>query len=88
MIKTLTIKEHMFMTELCTLVEKYDVYFSVDGNKGINIVVCVDEVLPEIPPIYFKESFDENEIRDLLKESQKHAERLSAYYQKGIEPTK
>lgn len=85
MIKTLTVKEHMFLTEFSTLVEKYGVFISADGNKGINIIVCVgDETMKENPPIYFKDSFDENEMRELIEQSKKQIKQLNADLEAGL----
>lgn len=85
MIKTLSVKEHMFLSEFITLVEKYNVFLSVDGNKGINIVVCVgDETKEENPPIHFKDSFDENEMRELIEKSRKQIEQMNVDLEKGV----
>lgn len=74
MISILTPKELRFLKEFCCLIEKYGILFSTDNNNGINITVHEGNVIQNDNSqtnIRFEDSFDQNELKDLLEENAK-----------------
>ncbi len=73
MVRALTKKEKSFLKELEALAINYDAVFVKDG-EGISILIYEgDEDISETErlkkSIHFENSFDENEIQELLKKS-------------------
>ncbi|WP_455584004.1 hypothetical protein [Bacteroides sp.] len=69
MIHLLTTKETLFLTKLAALLKEYDAVFSHGLHDEIDIMVYEGQENTERIPISFHDSFDENEIFELLTEN-------------------
>lgn len=84
MIKLLTRKEAAFLSELAVILKKYDTVIAATELLSIRITVYESDVEPlEETDIYFLDSFDENEIEELLEYSRKQAEQVKLDYADG-----
>lgn len=81
MIKLLTKKETAFLIELAAIIKKYDAVISVVDSSAIRVTIYEGETeKPKEADIYFKDSFDEQEINELLESSQKQVEEIVLGY--------
>ena len=70
MIGLLTTKEIDFFTKLAELLKEYSAIISYGHCSELRILVCMgDSEDVEKYPIIFEDSFDENEIYDLLRKN-------------------
>ena len=75
MIGLLTIKELDFLTKLAELLKEYSAIISYGHCSELRILVCAgDSEDVEKYPIIFEDSFDENEIYDLLRKNRNRNE--------------
>ena len=76
MIGLLTTKELDFLTKLAELLKEYSAIISYGHCSELRILVCAgDSEDVEKYPIIFEDSFDENEIYDLLRKNRKRIEK-------------
>lgn len=81
MIKLLTKKETSFLIELAAIIKKYDAVISVADSSAIRITIYEGETeKPKEDDIYFTDSFDEQEINELLESTQKQVEEMLLGY--------
>ena len=79
MIGLLTTKELDFLTKLAELLKEYSAIISYGHCSELRILVCAgDSEDVEKYPIIFEDSFDENEIYDLLRKNRKRIEEIKA----------
>ncbi|MCZ2568414.1 hypothetical protein [Bacteroides fragilis] len=77
MIGLLTTKELGFLTKLAELLKEYSAIISYGHCSELRILVCAgDSEDVEKYPIIFEDSFDENEIYDLLRKNRKRIEEI------------
>ena len=77
MIGLLTTKELDFLTKLAELLKEYSAIISYGHCSELRILVCAgDSEDVEKYPIIFEDSFDENEIYDLLRKNRKRIEEI------------
>ena len=77
MIGLLTTKELDFLTKLAELLKEYSAIISYGHCSELCILVCAgDSEDVEKYPIIFEDSFDENEIYDLLRKNRKRIEEI------------
>lgn len=81
MIKLLTKKETAFLIELAAIIKKYDAVISVVDSSAIRVTIYEGETeKPKETDVYFADSFDEQEINELLESSRKQVEEIVLGY--------